>query len=113
MSHRDTRRMLALLEQERRALQVSDLAQLQRLAPRKEATLARLERPNNADADGIRQVRQRAQRNARLFAALIDGIRDARHLIECARNGGRGKTYGRDGARAALDPPTGTLHRRA
>ena len=110
---RDTRRMLALLDQERRALHQTDLAQLHRLAPRKEAVLARLERASGADADEIHQVQQGALRNARLFVALIAGLREARNLIDRARETGRGKTYGRDGARAALDPPSGTLHRRA
>lgn len=113
MSTTDIKRLLALLDQERHALRRADLARLERLMPRKTALLTRLEQAEPGDQPLIVQLRRAAAANGRLFEALIAGLREARVLIEGLASAGQGKTYGRDGARALLDPPTGTLHRRA
>ena len=113
MSKSDTRRLLTLLEQEHQALQRADLARLERLMPRKSALLARIEAAETADSPLIARLREAAMQNARLFEALIAGMREARALIGTLREGLRGRTYGRDGARAMLDPPPGTVQRRA
>lgn len=106
--------MMALLDQEQSALRGADLPRLERLMPRKVALLQRIETANRgAPREEIQRLKDRAARNARLFEALIAGVRDARDLIARARDMGRGRTYGRDGARLALDPPSGSLHRRA
>ncbi|MBN8292324.1 hypothetical protein JI664_10140 [Rhodobacter sp. NTK016B] len=117
MSRKDLRRLAAILAQEREALLHGDIARLERLAPRKVAILERVEGalPELARADtGLaRAVQQAAGRNAGLFEAAITGIKDARALMARARKGGTAKTYGRDGIRADLNPPHGSLHRRA
>lgn len=113
----DLRRMLTLLRQEEGALRRVDLERLDRLAPRKAALLARLE---GVDAVSGREaaalaaeMRAAATRNARLFEAVIAGMRDARALIERARNPQPGRTYARNGQRSALDAPSSTMERRA
>ncbi|MFN4099922.1 MAG: hypothetical protein ACK4GT_09105 [Pararhodobacter sp.] len=117
MTRGDLRRLAALLGQERAALARGDLARLEHLAPRKVALLDRIEGAALPDTPVDRalaqQIHQAAQHNARLFQAAIGGIRDARALLARARETGRGQTYGRNGARASLDPPGGSLHRRA
>ncbi len=111
---RDLKRLKALLAQEGAALIRGDRATLDRLGPRKAALLTRIEEGGTpVDAGLAQQVRTAAQRNARLFEAAIEGIRDARALILRAREGGRGQTYGRDGVRAALEPREGSVQRRA
>ncbi|MCB1391296.1 MAG: hypothetical protein KDK12_19460 [Rhodobacteraceae bacterium] len=114
----DLRRLAALLRQERTALLQGDYPRLDRLAPRKALLLARLEgaaplpgtEANRALAVAIRAA---AVRNARLFEAAIGGIREARALLTRMGERGRGQTYARNGSRAVLEPPRGTLHRRA
>ena len=116
MTRSDLKRLLALLKAEHSALARGDLARLEKLAPRKLALLERLETgtlpDTELDKSLARQVQDGARRNARLFEAAIAGIRDARRLLTSARERGRGQTYGRNGARAALDPPTGSFHKR-
>jgi flagellar biosynthesis/type III secretory pathway chaperone len=111
-------RLTRLLEQERRALTAGDLSRLARLAPRKAMLIEHIESAAREsvppEAEALMQtVRSLAHRNARLFDAALSGITDARALLTRAREGGRGQTYGRDGARAALEPQAGSLHRRA
>ncbi|MCB1361711.1 MAG: hypothetical protein H6899_00110 [Rhodobacter sp.] len=113
MSKGDLTRMIALLDRERAALATVDLPLLERLLPRKAMLLARIEADNGADPRALRRIGDAARRNARLFESLIAGMQDTRALIARVRAGGRGQTYGRNGTRAELDPPTGTLHRRA
>jgi len=117
MTRGDLRRLAALLEQERAALARGDLTRLEQLAARKEALLDRIEGGDlpetPVDRALAQQIQAGAQRNAQLFQAAIAGIRDARTLLARARETGRGQTYGRNGTRARLDPPPGTLHRRA
>lgn len=113
----DLRRMLVVLGRERVALLAADQAQLSRLAPRKAALLDRLETAapsqDAASADLARQVRDQARRNGELYLALIDGLKDARALIERARQPHSGRTYARDGARHRLEGPTSTVEKRA
>ena len=112
-------RLSRLLEHERKALTTGDLSRLARLAPRKAMLLEHIEataatEPVTPETEALVQtIRSLAQRNARLYDAALSGITDARALLTRAREGGRGKTYGRDGARAVLEPQPGTLHRRA
>lgn len=122
MTKGDLKRLAALLRQERAALMRGDYARLDALVPRKTALLERLEKvaPPPVGQAGRQamhalatEIRTNAERNARLFQAAIAGIRDARTLLARARDGGRGQTYGRNGARATLEPPAGSLHRRA
>jgi flagellar biosynthesis/type III secretory pathway chaperone len=113
MSATDIKRLITLLDHERQALQRADIARLERLLPRKSALLARLEQAEPEESPLLVQLRQAAATNGRLFEALIRGLREARAMIEGLATGGHGMTYGRDGARALLDPPTGALHRRA
>ena len=117
MSRKDLRRLAAILAQERQALVQGDIGRLESLALRKVAILDRVERSQGAlaraDAGLARIVQQAADRNASLFEAAITGIKDARALIRRAKTGGSAKTYARDGVRADLNPPAGSLHRRA
>ncbi|WP_323035032.1 hypothetical protein [Pararhodobacter sp.] len=113
----DLARMLVLLDQEKRALKQADMAGLIRLAPRKEATLARIEAaepvPKSDEVDLARQVQRDAARNAQLFEAALRGLRDARSLIERFKARRDDQTYARDGERHYVDPPRGTLEKRA
>lgn len=121
MSRADLRKLAAILTQERAALLRGDLPRLEQLAARKLTLLDRLEaspllqEPQDSSPEGalVQQIQALARRNAPLFEAAIAGIREARALLARARETGRAQTYGRDGARARLDPPTGSLHRRA
>ena len=65
----DLARMLVLLEQEKHALTQGDMPGLIRLAPRKEAVLARLDTAtpalNGGDGALAQQVQRDAARNAR------------------------------------------------
>lgn len=108
----DLRRLLKLLDHEHAALCRADLEGLERLMPRKLALLERIETAVPADAPAVERLGRAARRNARLFQALIGGLTEARHLITALRDGARGQTYGRDGARALLEPPKGSLQRR-
>lgn len=113
----DLRRMHALLRRERVALLAADQARLSRLAPRKAALLERLESAAPVEdpiaADLAQLVRDQARRNGALYLALIAGLKDARALIDRAREPRTGRTYARDGARRALDEPGGTVEKRA
>lgn len=116
-SRPDLTRMLALLDQERRALKQADMPGLIRLAPKKEAILARLEgstmQPAAEDGDLAQQVQRQAARNARLFEAALRGLSDARALIDRLKGRRGDQTYARDGARRYVDPPDRTLEKRA
>lgn len=107
----DLRRLLKLLDQEHDALCRADLAGLERLMPRKLALLERIDTVP-ADSPALQRLGNAARRNARLFEALIGGLNEARHLLAALRNGAQGQTYGRNGARALLEPPQGQLQRR-
>lgn len=107
------RRLLKLLDQEHAALCRADLAGLERLMPRKLDLLEKLETTPALSPPLLGRLGEAATRNAQLFEALISGLQEARHLIGSVREGARGQTYGRDGARALLDPPAGTLRLRS
>lgn len=111
MIPKDLQRLLLLLEQEYTALCQADLPGLERLLPRKLALLERVEK-TRADGPALQRLTRAAQRNERLFQAMIAGLQDARQMIVALRDGARGQTYGRDGARVLLNPPKGSLERR-
>jgi len=106
-----------MLHQEEIALRRNDLARLEKCAQRKEAVLVRLERSSAVqDADTVAlagQMRAAALRNARVFEAVLAGLRDARALIERARNPPPASTYARNGRRETLGAPSATMERRA
>ena len=107
--------LIALLDQERRALVAGDgaVAGLARLAPRKAALLARIEAmgPDLRAAD-LDRLRHAATRSARVIEAALDGMRHARAQIEAARNP-EARTYDRSGKRRDLARMPGALERRA
>lgn len=113
----DLVRMLAVLDQENRALMQADMPKLMRLAPRKQAILARLEAGAETslgdDAQIAQQVQSLASRNARLFEAALRGLGDARSLIDRLKGRRSDQTYARDGARRFVEPPPTTLEKRA
>jgi|GEM_PF-1691355 len=113
----DLTRMVTLLAQENRALKQADMPGLIRLAPRKEALLARLEGSEpgrgNSESTLLESVRRDAARNARLFEATLRGLRDAHALIDRYKGQRGDQTYARDGGRSCVDPPRRTLERRA
>ncbi|MCB1397779.1 MAG: hypothetical protein KDJ98_17805 [Rhodobacteraceae bacterium] len=113
----DLRRMQALLRQEESALRRCDWTRLERCARRKEAVLARLEQSPAVQDTGTAalagQMRAAALRNARVFEAVLAGLRDARALIERARNPQPASTYARNGSRKTLGAPNATMERRA
>lgn len=113
MTAEDLRRLLELLELEHAALCRADLAALEKLMPRKLGYLSRMETAPVAQVPLLERVGKAAARNAHLFEAMIGGLHEARRLITTLREGARGQTYGRNGNRALLEPPQGTLHRRA
>lgn len=111
MTTPDLRRLLTLLEREHAALCRADLSALERLMPRKLDLLMRIEAAPPTPM--LERAGKAARRNARLFEAMIGGLQEARHLVTSLREGARGQTYGRKGDRTLLDPPGGSLHRRA
>jgi flagellar biosynthesis/type III secretory pathway chaperone len=113
----DLARMLVLLEQEKHALTQGDMPGLIRLAPRKEAVLARLDTAtpalNGGDGALAQQVQRDAARNARLFEAALRGLKDARALIDRYKGRRGDQTYARDGERKFVDQAKSTLEKRA
>jgi hypothetical protein len=112
------RRLVALLEDERAALLASDLARLDRLAPRKAKLLEQIEAESAAadsaeEAHELEAVRAHAGRNAHLMEAAMEGMRDVEALLDRARNPARHATYGRDGTREAMGQVSGRLDGRA
>lgn len=113
MTRPDLRRMHRLLEQERQALVRADLAGLERIQPHKRALLERIEGAALTDSAGLGAVQLAARRNARLYEALMLGLRQARALLNGLRVAQADQTYGRDGARAPMDTARATLLRKA
>ncbi|WP_209427290.1 hypothetical protein [Pararhodobacter sp. SW119] len=115
---KDLRRLVSLLEEERAALRETDLARLDRLAPRKAQLLEQIEDEADVPASDdemqeLSAVRRLAGRNARLIEAAMAGLREVQALLDRARNPVQHSTYGRDGRRAALGQTAGRLDGRA
>lgn len=100
--------LINLFQIERKAISACDIAQLERITKRKERLFQALEQVG-AEQD-FQQVRVHAQRNARLIEAMMQGIADAKRLLEAK---GGDETYARNGGRVALTPPAGRLYRKA
>lgn len=103
-----------LLEDERRALMNGEFELFGAIAQRKLYLIAALQkRPSPASAEVMKDLRAQAVRNGQLFAAALSGLRNVRDRIAHLVNGGAElKTYGADGARAALASTPGKVQRR-
>jgi flagellar biosynthesis/type III secretory pathway chaperone len=112
------RRLVTLLEEERAALKDTDLARLDRLAPRKAQILDQIVREatepaSENEARELEAVRILARRNAGLIEAALAGLRDVQALLDRARQPAPHATYGRDGVREAMGQGTPHLDGRA
>ena len=112
----ELRRMQQILQREQRALNAADMPALMKLAPRKAALLERLESADPAGpalARAVRQLRDQARRNARLFEAALRGLTDAQALVRRLSVDADDQTYHRDGRRQKVNPPGRSFERRA
>jgi hypothetical protein len=92
---------LDLLDAAYAALLRADFVALPDLTARLERELA--QPPVRFGADGLRQIRQRADRNAVVLLAAQRGIRAARRRVEEVRSASSGLvTYDRSGKRAEV-----------
>ena len=115
---KDLRRLVSLLEEERAALRETDLARLERRAPRQARLLDQIETETAGDASPaelheLSEVRRLAGRNAGLIEAALAGLRDVQALLDRVRQPAPHATYGRDGTREAMGHPAGRLDGRA
>jgi len=115
---KDLRRLVSLLEEERAALRETDLARLERLAPRKTRLLGQIEAegeepPTEAEQAELTTVHRLAGRNAGLIEAALAGLRDVQALLDRVRLPASHATYGRDGSRQAMSQTVGRLDGRA
>jgi hypothetical protein len=107
--------VLGLLETERHLLCAGALDRLPELGQRKEVLIARLAGMGRAaDEPGLRQIRDRALANLRLFEAAQQGLRDARTRLDRIRAGARGfASYDHAGRRAEIGQAPARHERKA
>ncbi|WP_375262885.1 hypothetical protein [Palleronia sp.] len=109
---RASKKLIDLLDTERKALLSGDLAAAIALAERKEVLAAKLE-TETPDADDVRAVQSRAKRNAELLAAALKGAQAAREKITFILAAKPFTTYGSDGRSMSLGQSGGGFERRA
>lgn len=109
---RASKKLIDLLDAERKALLGGDLPAAIALTERKEVLAAKLE-AEAPDADAVRAVQVRAQRNAALLAAALKGAQAAREKITAILEAKPFTTYGSDGRSMSLGQGGGDFERRA
>lgn len=109
---RASKKLIDLLDAERKALLGGDLPAAIALTERKEVLAAKLE-TEAPDADAVRTIRDRATRNAALLAAALKGAQAAREKITTILAGKPFTTYGSDGRSMSLGESGGGFERRA
>lgn len=111
---KNLQRASTLLDQETKAILSGNIAQLERLHRRKEPLLSQLETDTHPyEADQVRLMQGKANRNARLLKAMIEGIEDAHALLVRVNELRSDETYSRDGARTCMTPPQRKLQHKA
>lgn len=90
-----------LLDQERQLIRARDLDRLQRLLPRKEQLLTRIQEDAPA-ADVLEELREKSRLNATLLAAMAKGIKAALQQVRTAKDASSQKTYDQDGHRSSM-----------
>lgn len=113
MWHNDRhRRLIRLLDRERRLLIAGRVADLAALADEKEQLIATLHR-DRPDAALLRRIQAAAARNGELIQAAQAGLTAARARIDQIARGAAFETYTPGGDRQQVRPNVGSLHRRA
>jgi flagellar biosynthesis/type III secretory pathway chaperone len=106
--------ILDLLETERSALLVGGFDSLPRIAPRKEELFRRLEADPSPDPASLRRIAWRIDRNQRILAAAIGGIRNAAARLDILRNVQKNlTTYDRQGQMATVAQTRPAFERKA
>ncbi|MCB1337754.1 MAG: hypothetical protein KDK10_10005 [Maritimibacter sp.] len=91
-----------LLDRERALIKAGRIDQIVRLGAEKERLIGRLAR-QGASAPGLERLRAKADRNVRLLDAAARGIKAAAGRLDRRGDDGAAlRTYGRNGAAAAL-----------
>lgn len=100
-----------LLERERKAILTGDFDGMAALIPQKEALVAVL---SDQDAEAIGSLRQAAQRNQRLLASALSGVRGALGRLRQIDEGARGYTgYDRFGQAERIRRAPESVEKRA
>lgn len=115
---RSARRLLALLERERRLLRSGALREAADLAPEKERLSAELANPPQNPGDEARSIARDLQvgatRNRMLLGACIDAVRAARdRIVQIERARKELGVYDKSGARAPASTNAATRDSRA
>jgi len=101
------------LDHERKMILSGQIDGLLRAGREKERLLTRLSGAGESE-DVIRRIRRKAERNQELLMAAARGIKSAARRIDQLRTPAASlKTYGRDGATAALTNARGGVNRQA
>lgn len=109
---RVAKRLIDLLDAERKAVLGGDLPAAVALTERKEALVAKLE-ADKPGAEAVQAIRSRAKRNAALLAAALKGAQAAREKVAAILAAKPLKTYGSDGRSMTLSQNDGGFERRA
>lgn len=106
------KRISTLLDQEAKAIKSADVARLERLHQRKEPLISHLESQRH-DRSQVKEMQEKADRNAQLLKAMIDGVKDARSLLARINDQSSDVTYSRGGVRTSMTPPKRRLQHKA
>lgn len=109
---RVAKRLIDLLDAERKAVLGGELTAAVALTQRKEALVAKLE-ADKPDVESVRAIRDRATRNAALLAAALKGAQAAREKVAAILAAKTLTTYGSDGRSMTLGETDGGFERRA
>ena len=113
----DLRKVVQMLDAQHAAMRRGDLARIGSIGAREQIVLDRLEGMTGAlprEAEPLaRRIAERANRNRKLIAAALEGVRDARDLVARARLPRRLETYARDGMRQQIGAAPGHLEKRS
>lgn len=105
--------LLALLQDERKALLSGELETLPKFIPVKEKLLGALD-PTKVDQNVIENMRQAAIANQALLEAALKGVNAARERIEIVKNGGPSlNTYDASGKASSTGTARSNVVRRA
>lgn len=105
--------LMTLLEQERQAVRRGQVDQLSDIAARKDQMMGHVAAMQLTRQDA-RALRDAADRNGRLIAAALSGVRDAQHRLAALSEASDGLTvYSADGAKARVNSTGRTLQRKA
>ncbi len=105
-----------LLDQERQLILSGQIEALSRVATEKDSLLSRLPHAG-LSSERVNRLRQKADRNQQLLAAMAQGLRRVTRRLEAMRGQASGRarfsTYDQGGRSAQLTPGKSRVERRA